>query len=97
MRVKDVELYRPYRIPMDEDNNSFVMFLNRDKEPIMLEHNHRISSISMHRWKATYDQNAPGHWRYISDQDLKLEPFKDYRYLVKTLFESIHKNWKVDS
>jgi hypothetical protein len=96
MKVKDVELFRPYRIPMDGDNKSFFMFLSKEKEPVMLEHNHRISSISMHRWKATYDSRAPGNWRYISDQELDLEPFKDFRYLVKTLFESIHKNWQVD-
>lgn len=96
MKVKDVELYRPYRIPMGEDSKSFIMFLNREKEPITLEHNHRISSISMHRWKASYNSRVPGNWEYIIDKEIDLVPFTNYTYLVKVLFESIHKNWKVD-
>jgi hypothetical protein len=97
MKVKDVELFRPYRIPMDGDNKSFIMFLNREKEPIVLEHNHRISSIYMHRWKASYDSRIPGNWRYIVDQELDLVPYKKYNYLIKTLFESVHKTFKVEN
>lgn len=97
MRVKDVELYRPYRIPDDKDNKSFVLFVNKDKEPIVLEHNHRISSMYMHRWKATYNSTSPltTKWEYIIDKEIDFIPFTNYRYLIQSLFESTHKTFEV--
>lgn len=61
-------------------NKSFVIFLDRSKKHLVIEHNSLIDSVSQHRW---YKHDKIEEL----DKEYPLEPFSDFRYVIKKLFK----------
>ena len=80
IEISDVELYKPYRLAFmqREDDAGFLMFLNKDSKPLVLEHNPRIDSVSVHRW----------HRHLSKNETLDLIRYKDLRYVIRKIFDA---------
>jgi hypothetical protein len=80
MTLDEVELYKPYRFSwLDE---GFIIFLDRVRDNnLVVEHNPKINSVSIHRWRPTAGMGK--HMKRMFD----LKDFKDYHYVVKKFFD----------
>lgn len=86
MKLKDVELYKPYYMQFrgsEKNDGSFVIFLDHAPEPLSLERNAKINSLSKHRWR-DFNASTLGS---IQDRDYNLLPFTDYQLVMRKLWE----------
>jgi len=84
LKIEEVKLFRPYVLGFMQKSQSFIMFMDRHKKtPLILEHNHNVKSILIHRWihyKTPYEKE---------ERDYLVTEFNDFRYVIKSLFEAV--------
>ena len=75
LTIDEIKLYQPYVYESEKGlTRNFKIFLDKKKEPLVLEYNNNIESILIHRWATTRSR-------------FKLEEFSLLRYVIRKLFD----------